>query len=191
MRNMLLRVCKKDIGDQWVRPTLRLVLFSEVVPEEFFSLDVLCLSAAKADEARSVSDDPLSAGRVQVEPRTLRFSRHANTIRSRSAGVVQSTRPIRKITRLPRTASARKVAGVQRPARIVAQASLRGIGSSGLTSPPGFRLRLAGPFLDLANELGDGCGEDAIGNHVICDLPDRMQDRAVVALAEHAADLRQ
>ena len=132
---VFLLVDEEDIGYQWVRPTLRFVLLPDVVPEELFSLAVLCFNAAKADEARSVSDDPLVAGRVQVEPRTLRFSRHATTIRSRSAGVVQSTRPTRKITRLPRSASARNVAGVQRPQRIVAQASLSGIGSSGFIAP--------------------------------------------------------
>jgi hypothetical protein len=48
---MLLRVEEEDIGDQRVYPALRFVFLAKVVCEDLFSALVLCLRAAKADEA--------------------------------------------------------------------------------------------------------------------------------------------
>src|SRR5262249_54062145 len=101
----------------------------EIRGKPAFSAVTVCLSAACADEACAVSDDPLTASGVEVEPRRRPSSWHLITISRIEWSIVQSRLPSRNMSRCPRSASARSVDIVSLAWGKISQALVKGIGS--------------------------------------------------------------
>lgn len=76
IRDMLAGIDRQDVGDQWRRAPLRLVLSADVFGELLFSAATVWLKAACADELLSIADNPLMALRVEVEPWCGSAARH-------------------------------------------------------------------------------------------------------------------
>jgi hypothetical protein len=64
------------------------MLVADVLREELLSLSAASFAAARADEPRSVSDDPLFPLRVKVKPWPFFSTRHFSTMSLMSFGVV-------------------------------------------------------------------------------------------------------
>jgi hypothetical protein len=85
---MLLSIDQQDICNQRRCAALWFVVLPEVRGKPAFSATTVWLSAACADEARSVSDNPLLSSWVEVEARSRAASWHFLTISRIAAGVV-------------------------------------------------------------------------------------------------------
>lgn len=117
------------------------VFSADVLGELSFSFFALVLSAASADLARSVSDDPIrGAADLSLccvgswfEPESCSFlTRHSSLIRSIARSVVNCLPAITSISRRPRLASFRSPATVMPPAgKACLTASSRRSGVSG------------------------------------------------------------
>jgi hypothetical protein len=126
-------VLGQDVGDEDLRRTTvarGLVFCRDVFPEPRLSSCALFKAAACAALDRSVTDEPVACPPVKPEPGAFRWTRHFSLISLSAARVTKSRRPIRSITRLPRDASARNVAGLIVPRKTISHASARVIGSS-------------------------------------------------------------
>jgi len=109
---------------------LRDVLFREVLREGFLSAFAVCCKDSKATDSGAVLETPGSSLGIEVETGRRAASWHLAIISRTRRSVVKCVRPIGKMTRLPRLASARNVETVTVSRNMMAHASRSVMGAS-------------------------------------------------------------